>query len=677
MMKFMRAMRICAAAIVAGAVTWPAAAADVKVWNYDVLGDAFRVTDPGPVAPIIIVGARNGVFSGAVAVSSATAITGLRASVGKLSMDGAEIPATQAVVRYAAVWQFGKRAPAGLDILLESPPEKVAARKKHALAGVWVTVTVPADAKAGLYRGQLTVEAEGLPPRKVPVELTVVGWRVPDATAWSTWIEIIQSPDTPALEYGVPLWSERHWAMIAKSFRLIRPTGSRVVYIPLLRNTNQGNAESMVRWIPQKDGSFKHDYSIMARYLDVATKHLGKPELVVFYAWDAYLVRSFRRQNLKDRPKVDPKANSFVQGQQRLMQKRWDMRQKGLTVTMLDAATGKTEDGFLPHYTAPESDALWRPVYAEIRNRMKRRGLEGAMALGMVCDMAPSKAEVAFLKDVSGGLSWVSHSHHSRTLRKPSPNTVLAGIADVRYAAHAYNLKFHVNPAKDPIYGWRVPELRVYLDRFGLLNGSALRVRQMPQLTITGNQRGLGRIGGDYWRVLKDQRGRRIGTASDRYPRNNWRGLNVSNYLLAPGATGPVATARLENLREGLQECEARILIENALLDAKQKQRLGPDLAKRARAVLDENQLAMWRSIWTNEEHVKLMGAISGRSMHEAIWGALKRAGVKMPGFWDSKARRMRSEENRKGGDWFVASDWKQRNKQLYSVAAEVQQRLK
>ncbi|NIA21990.1 MAG: hypothetical protein GWP05_08525, partial [Anaerolineaceae bacterium] len=54
-----------------------------------------------------------------------------------------------------------------------------------------------------------------------------------------------------------------------------------------------------------------------------------------------------------------------------------------------------------------------------------------------------------------------------------------------------------------------------------------------------------------------------------------------------------------------------------------------------------------------------------------------KKAGIKLPGFWDGKARRMRSQEARKGLDWFVGSGWQQRNKRLFAAAAEVQQRLK
>ena len=84
----------------------------------------------------------------------------------------------------------------------------------------------------------------------------------------------------------------------------------------------------------------------------------------------------------------------------------------------------------------------------------------------------------------------------------------------------------------------------------------------------------------------------------------------------------------------------------------------------------------MWRSIWSNEEHLNVMGAMTGRNTYEAVWAGLTRAGVTLPDFWDAKARTTRSEENRKGIDWFVGSGWQQRNKQLYAVAGEVERKL-
>ena len=48
---------------------------------------------------------------------------------------------------------------------------------------------------------------------------------------------------------------------------------------------------------------------------------------------------------------------------------------------------------------------------------------------------------------------------------------------------------------------------------------------------------------------------------------------------------GPVPSGRFQMLREGLQEAEARVFVENALLDRSTK--LGPDLAKRCKEVCD------------------------------------------------------------------------------------------
>ncbi len=664
----MRFSALCAAIVLAATLAVPVATgAEVTVFNYEVLGDAYREVEPAPLKTITIVGARNGTFSGAVALKSAEKIVGVKASTAELVGDGAKIPLDQTVLQYAISWNSVGGGPGGLDILLKEPPAEVEPLKNQpALVGVWITVKVPEDAKPGLYRGQLTVEAEGLPAKTIPVELTVADWRLPDPKQQRTWIEMIQSPDTLALEYDVPLWSDRHWELIGQSFQLIRPTGSRIVYIPLLRNTNQGNSESMVRWIKQKDGSYKADYTIMEKYLDVAQEHLDKDlDLVVFYAWDAYMVLKHRKTSFEERPKEPGQA-----------QQRWDMRQQGLTVTMLNEETGETEPGGLPLYTDPKSKEIWAPVYKELRERMKRRGLEDAMVLGMVNDLEPSREEIEFLNEVSG-LSWVCHAHYQRTHGKPSPNNILSGVGDIRYEAHAYSLIYQVNIQPDRLQGWQVPEDRVYLDRFGLMNGKALRIRLMPQMNITGNQRGVGRIGADFWSVIRDPRGRRVGQAFVRYPENHWRGLNISNYLLAPGPNGPVGTARLANLREGVQESEARIFIQDALLDEEKKAKLGDDLAKRAQTILDEHQRAMWLSYWTDNDQLEKLGVISGRSMYEALWGGLSKTGVDMPGFWDGSARRMRSDADNKGHDWFVDSGWQERTKRLFVIASEVEAKLK
>ena len=649
------------------------AAAAVRVWNYEVLEDAMRAVERPPLLPVVIAGARGGIFSGAVAVESSEPLRGLRAAVVPGVGREPRLPAGRAIVRYALPWEDGR--PGGLDVLYEQPPAEVPVRGARALAGIWVTVEVPADAAPGVYGAELRIEAEGLPAAATPIELRVADWIVPDPQQWRTWAEMIQSPDTLAVEYGVPLWSERHWELIARSFRLISGTGSRVVYLPLLRHTNQGNAESMVRWIRGRDGALRPDYTIAERYLDLARRHLGEPKLVVLYAWDAYLVLSHRNTSYAERPQVDPNAGEYEKMLQRRAQQRWDLRQGGLTVTIVDEATGEVEDGFLPHYTAPDSRDLWAPVYAELRRRMRERGLEGAMALGMVSDMEPSKEEVEFLRDVSGGLPWAAHSHYQRTRGRPAPNRALKGIADIAYEAQVYRAEFQTNPDRARAHGWRAPELRAWLDRVNLLNGPALTARLMPEINITGAQRGIGRMGGDFWPALRDARGRRAPVFT-RYPANQWRGLDLSNYFLAPGPDGALATARFENLREALQECEARIRIEESLLDPERRRRIGEPLAQRAQAALDERQRAMWRGVWYNEEHLAALSTLgahgNARWPVEGIEQALPKAGHPLPAERGAREAVIRAAQEQ-GRAWFAASGWKERNAQLFALAGEVE----
>jgi hypothetical protein len=678
-MRLSGANRLALAALAMGAflVCVPSAMAELTLWNYAVLANANRAESDG-LSTITIIGARNGTFSGSIAAESTDTIKNLRGSITPFVSGSNRIAPEHAQVRYAVAWDgsFRQYKPGGLDILLEQPPAEVRPSGGKALAGVWVTVNVPKDAAPGVYKAELTVQADGSAPKKVPVELTVTEWVVPQTQDWRTWIELIQSPDTLALEYDLPLWSERHWEMIGRSFEMMGQLGSRVVYIPLISQTNQGNEQSMVRWIKQPDGSWKHDYSLMEKYLDTAVKHMGKPKMVVLYAWDIYLAVKEKR------PTVNPDSPPYGQQQQRLAQQRWDKANKGMVVSVLDPASGKVTNEYLPHFIAEGSREPWRQVFAEVRKRIKARGLEDVMYLGMVNDEIPSREDVVFLNDVSGGLPWIAHLHPARTRgRPPIGNKLLYGIADVRYEAHVYTIRYETNPDVSRSYGWKLPEHRAFFGRHGIPNGSALRARQLPEVNITGGQRGVGRIGADFWFVVKNARGERGGAVYARYPENMWRNLNIDSWILAPGQNGPVATARFENMREGVQECEARIFLESILTDEAQKRRIPADLAKRAQAMLDERQRAIWRSIWTNEEHLAKLDTLgihgNARNEHEAIWQALGRKGVKMPGFWDGAARQMRSDEYRKGEQWFVQSDWKRRNLELYNLAAEVQKALR
>ena len=146
--------------------------------------------------------------------------------------------------------------------------------------------------------------------------------------------------------------------------------------------------------------------------------------------------------------------------------------------------------------------------------------------------------------------------------------------------------------------GWARPDLVAQFDRGNSRETSPnVYWLRLAEAAITGSQRGNGRLGADYWKVVKDKTGRRVGRSHDRYPESTWRNLFIPEALLAPGPEGPVATDEMEAYREGVQECEARIVLEYALDDEARKAKLGEDLAKRCEEYLANRHMMMWLSL--------------------------------------------------------------------------------
>jgi hypothetical protein len=133
-----------------------------------------------------------------------------------------------------------------------------------------------------------------------------------------------------------------------------------------------------------------------------------------------------------------------------------------------------------------------------------------------------------------------------------------------------------------------------------------------------------------------------------RYPNSHWRNLNLTTSLLAPAPDGPGATNRFEAFREGIQECEARIAIEQALTDPAKKELLGPELANRCEQVLDERLTVMWKSL-------------SNLQMNGPGW---------------CNALGWRWTPGVAGHTWFIGSGWQERSARLYALAGEVTRKL-
>ena len=498
---------------------------------------------------------------------------------------------------------------------------------------IWITVKVPPDVPAGKYAGSVKVEAEGEKPVQVPIELRVADWSLPDTQDFRTWVDMIQCPDTLALEYNVPLWSEKHWELIAQSFRLIGETGSRTVYVPLIAHTNLGNEESMVRWVKKGD-KYDYDFSIMERYLDVAEKNMGKPKLVD--------LRGVGRLHdpAPPTPAARPKSGSRQKELAEHVQKTG-----GHAGTRTDgdgAGPGDGEDGTGDAAAALRCGGEQAAVAAAVRPAPgpdAQAGLEDKLMLGLQSDAWASKEEHQFFKDITGGLPWVIQSHEGfvanlSRMRVPE-NKLMHGISKIGYQARVWAVTFSDDNADrgrgyegglKSHRGWSRPDLVAQFDRFSREISTNVYWHHLAETAITGSQRGNGRLGADYWKVMKNKKGKRVGAVPRPLPGEHLAQPLHPRSAAGPGPDGPVASDEMEAYREGVQECEARIVIERALSDEALKAKLGADLVRRCEEYLQDRHMMMWLSLSDLQLFYNYPGAKWGPSYMASSWrGRLQR----------------------------------------------------
>jgi len=636
---------------VSSAVTRPDG---LQAWNSDVLASDFDVDYGNPceqLRPLELVGARNGTFSAKVVLGSRNPINGLDTSVTDLtSITGrSRIPASAVSIRYGLPDGTERAAsdhyfapPDRFDSLSDSAPAQVAVRSKTiasltrvlpgqpepvygAVVPVWVTIDVPADAVGGDYAGKVTIKAEAAKAIEVAVKLKVKEYTLPNPNDFRTFVELVESPDSLAIKYGVPLWSDRHFALLAKAFKQLGRIGNRAVYVPLICHTNLGNEQSMVRWIGQQEGGYGYDLSIVEKYLDIAMENMGQPEIVCFGVWDVFLEggRFTGRDAEVEGPKVQAARNK--------------VRGKGPLVSLLDPASGKVTPLQLPQLSDPASKALWRPLMHELRELMKRRGMERSMMLGMPTDARPTQQIVSLFHECVPDVKWVCHGH--------SYPKDLHGV-DWGYTTTVWWPRYIEFPGTAK-YGWRKPDLiGVQFARNVRDSYPQTTFRLIGEMNIAGQQRGFGWFGADFWPVFEGRRS--SARVYERYPQANWRNLNIMTALLGPGPHGPVSTHRFEMMIEGVQECEARIFVEKALLEEK----INGPLAAHCTRLLEERNRAT------------LMGL--GNHMLE---GWLKDDSyARIHGWWN--------EPGLAGGYWYLTSGWQDRSEKLYAAAASVERVL-
>lgn len=488
---------------------------------------------------------------------------------------------------------------------------------------VWVTVRVPEDAAAGEYHGQVS-----LGDREAPLRLRVSGFRLPPRSERHTLLNLIQSPDSVALRYGVRPYSDEHFQLLERSVALKARAGANIVRIPIIRNAWEGDRTGMIQL--RRDGEeLVADLRAFERYMRLHVRHEAPPRLVILGLWDAYMVD--RECPMYDRIEVTERT-----------------------------ADGKLRPLELEMY--PANRELWESVIDGARQTMSRVGLDpDTLRIGTSTDWQPAPETGNFFREIAPDLTWasLSHGHGVRMTDKGA----LAGGDHHRdpYSAFEGEGSFHITFLETPLFaaapvvapkgggasdpdrpvgdpnevvdsdypqgplrgGWEPrPVVVLHCPRglfgdttYGESFGMPIFLR-WPDLTVGMNRRfgrgqwsfggfdrgqGLGHLGLDYWelppqagedlegirgvtyerdgsrRVLRDEGGDRPWRLWGDYaeaPRsfnpiaNMERGRRLAA-VTAPGPDGAIPTVRLFLLQEGFQYVQARLAVERAIAEGR------------------------------------------------------------------------------------------------------------
>ncbi|MCE5271825.1 DUF4091 domain-containing protein [bacterium] len=229
--------------------------------------------------------------SAQVAVRCDEKLKNLRAELrGLKSESGATLDDSAVRVRYGAYLKVDETMNLTEDPLLEVDSVEAPAGRAQA---VWVTVAVPREAAPGVYSSVLRVLADDQRPVTFDFSLEVLPVKLPAPSDWTFYLNIWQDPSGVARAHGVKVWSEEHWALLARYAENLAAHGLKsimtsVVYDPW-KSQSGYPFDTMVEWkypgewTGAASDKFEWDFSIFDRYVQLMMD-AGIKEKIDMYA---------------------------------------------------------------------------------------------------------------------------------------------------------------------------------------------------------------------------------------------------------------------------------------------------------------------------------------------------------------------------------------------------------
>lgn len=164
------------------------------------------------------------------------------------------------------------------DIISNSDTERIT-NPNGVNRTIWVSIDIPATAKAGLYKGEVYVEAEGEERQMVPVTLEVQDQSLPAPKDWKIHLDLWQHAESIARWHDVELWSDEHFTIMKPLMQRLAEAGQKVITCTIIDEAWRGQTydhySSMVEWIKGEDGSMFWDYTNFDKYVTFMMEEIG------------------------------------------------------------------------------------------------------------------------------------------------------------------------------------------------------------------------------------------------------------------------------------------------------------------------------------------------------------------------------------------------------------------
>ncbi len=227
---------------------------------------------------------------------------------------------------------------------------------KNTTQPIWLSVKVPADAKAGDYKGMVTVDAGK--KYELQVMLTVVDKTLPAPKDWTFRLDYWQHPAAIARVHNLPLWSEAHFQKMREYYTMLADAGQKIITASIVDepwgHQTYDDYPSLIQWTKKRDGNWTFDYSLFDKYISFVMS-CGITERINCY--------------------------SMVP---------WEV-----AFTYYDEALGR-DTVFTGAIGTPEYNAFWRTMLVDFTAHLKKKGWFDITTIAM--DERPMKAMLSVIE---------------------------------------------------------------------------------------------------------------------------------------------------------------------------------------------------------------------------------------------------------------------------------------